>query len=338
MQRAAIDVCITADIEFNINYALVAPYRRKPTGLASVLRPVGGRSHGLGFILQTLARFGVPATFFVEVFNACHFGIDEMGDAVRMIQAEGQDVQLHIHPCWRFFAEPDFPANLKGRWPYDKITGCSVTELSALLTHAVSLFEQMAGTKPVALRTGSLQSERNLYPAMAQTGIHLSSSIGLGFNPPEDPVLRLPGGIHLFDGVFEVPVTSYCDWRLGARQHLKVLTIVGSSWPEIRTVLDRAWLEQAGPVVVLTHASEFSQDVDNGGEHHDYRAALVAQRRLEQLCSHLAMHRDRFNPLTFRSGAANWLTSPPRTAPLLSGSILGAARRLFENTLMERRK
>jgi hypothetical protein len=90
-----IDVCITVDIEFNLNHALTAPYRRSPTGAASVARMVGERSHGLGFMLGALRRFGLPPTFFVEVFNARHFGVGEMRGQPRAGRPRGA---RHVGP------------------------------------------------------------------------------------------------------------------------------------------------------------------------------------------------------------------------------------------------
>ena len=82
----ATEVCLTIDTEFSIGGAFDDPINRRPIGEAFVRCPVEGVEHGLPFILRTLARFGVPATFFVETLNAAHFGdlpMRRVGNATR---------------------------------------------------------------------------------------------------------------------------------------------------------------------------------------------------------------------------------------------------------------
>ena len=60
----AIDVCITADVEFSIAGSFGYPRGRLPVGEQCVACRMGGRSHGLSFMLHVLREHDLKATFF----------------------------------------------------------------------------------------------------------------------------------------------------------------------------------------------------------------------------------------------------------------------------------
>ena len=68
------EVCITIDTEFSIAGAFASPQRFSPIGEEIVNCSADGRDEGLGFILETLARFGASATFFIETLQIFYFG------------------------------------------------------------------------------------------------------------------------------------------------------------------------------------------------------------------------------------------------------------------------
>src|SRR5581483_911565 len=100
------EVCITVDVEFSIAGALTFPDRCRPVSDAPVFGRVGGREHGLGFLLDCLAEHGLTATFFVECLNPAYFGDAPMGRVVERLLAARQDVQMHLHPEWLYFRDP----------------------------------------------------------------------------------------------------------------------------------------------------------------------------------------------------------------------------------------
>ena len=97
--RKPIQVCITVDTEFSIGGNFDNP-QLTPVSDPIVLGAVGGKEHGLGFLLDSLAQFALPATFFVEALQTAYFGDEPMGSIARRIADAGHDVQLHLHPCW----------------------------------------------------------------------------------------------------------------------------------------------------------------------------------------------------------------------------------------------
>jgi hypothetical protein len=66
---------------------------------------VGDRSEGLGFLVETLSRYVLTATFFVETTQARYFSDRMMGGYVDRLLPADQDVQLHFHPCWLSFKD-----------------------------------------------------------------------------------------------------------------------------------------------------------------------------------------------------------------------------------------
>src|SRR5271169_4424379 len=106
----ATEVCITIDIEFSIGGNFNNP-ELLPVAEPIVLGTVDGKEHGLGFLLDSFHEFGVRATFFVEALQTAYFGDEPMGRIARRIADEGQDVQLHLHPCWLYY-EPRLGSGL----------------------------------------------------------------------------------------------------------------------------------------------------------------------------------------------------------------------------------
>ena len=173
--------------------------------------------------------------------------------------------------------------------------------------------------------------DRNVYRAMAQVGLKVASNIARAVFEPVDPQLRWNAGIHVIEGVIELPVLTYSDLRFGARVHRKALTITGSSARETRCLLDRAHAGASPSVVLLTHCHEFVKG--------DMRGALAAdrvnQRRLDAVCRYLRDHEDRFEVATMNQIAALQPPTTPSADPLLSVPVPLTMMRLVQNKLNE---
>ncbi len=76
-------VVITVDTEPWIAGAFANPKRNKPCIHEPVWGEVGGKSQALGYILETLSRFQLCATFFVETVHLSYFPEQIMGEYVR---------------------------------------------------------------------------------------------------------------------------------------------------------------------------------------------------------------------------------------------------------------
>jgi peptidoglycan/xylan/chitin deacetylase (PgdA/CDA1 family) len=327
-------VFITIDTEFSIGGAFADPVRNKPIGAQMVLCEIGGKSHGLGFLLDTFATFDTKATFFVEAFNTYYFGDPPMRDLALRIRAAGHDVQLHLHPCWTYFRNRDWTDRLKSDPPTDHMNGRPVELLRQWLADGIAIFERWGLDRPVALRTGSLMADRSVYQAMELAGVRIGSNIGLGVYRPEDPGLHFFSGIHRVGEVIEVCVLTYKDFEVGKRAHHRTLTITGSSWKETRTLLLRAHQSNVETVVILTHPFEY---VKCGRP--DFSGLLpnrINQRRLVRLCEFLREHRDRFEATNFADLASSPQATPSEANVILKVPAMRAVARMVQNGLNDR--
>lgn len=287
-------VFITIDTEFSIGGAFEAAQTRTPIGAQNVLCELAGRSEGLGFMLDTFAGFGLRATFFIEALQTAYFGDGPMGQISQRIAAAGHDLQLHLHPVWTYFDHPQWQDQLARQRPSDNMHGRSTEQLVGWMQRGIDTFARWGLPPPVALRTGNLMVDRNVYHAMAQVGLRVASNVARAVFEPQDVALQLNAGIHFIDRIAELPVLTYRDLQLARRARHKLLTITGSSFGETRHLLEQAHAAGAQSVVLLTHCHEFVKGDTRLARHAD----RVNQRRLRQLCQFLQQATDRFDVST----------------------------------------
>lgn len=322
-------ICITIDTEFSIAGTFADP-DRQPLGEENVTCPVGGREQGLGFLLETFADHGVPATFFVETQQTAWFGDAPMGRMVERLLRAGQDVQLHIHPCWRTFARADWRASLPAAGaPDDNCDGMDPSELRDAIGEGKRALERMGASDLVAMRTGNLRADRGVYRAQAECGLPVASNIGVALNRPADPDLQLSGGRHRIEGVLEVPVLTYAQFELGGRRVDRLLTTTATSARETEALLWRAHRAGVPTVVLLTHPFEFVK-----GDRLDparSRVNRINQDRLRRMCAFIADNGHAFEAASFGGAAAGWLAAPDVPAPDLRAPLLPVIARVVEN-------
>lgn len=316
MMSNKVEVCLTADIEFKINGAFAYPDRNQPVGADSVFRPANGVSEGLAALLAPLRDYGLPSTMFVETLQRIHFGPGPMREVVSRIEAvPGADIQLHVHPCWLNFRHADWRSRVKQGATHDQMAGRGV-DAAAILQEAVDNFVEIVGRRPLALRTGNLSVDMDVYAAQMKLGIPLASSVGFALEPSPDPELHLHGGLARRCGVVEVPVTSFKTWS----RREKLLTLEGNSFRQLLWVLDRCHAQQSGPVVILTHASEMAASIGDGMPPR-YKALPANQKRWRSLCQYLANNADRFVVRSFSEAWEDWQRSCERPVAAMQASL-----------------
>ncbi len=320
-------VCITIDTEFSIGGAFSDP-NRTPVAEPVVWCEVAGRSEGLGFLLDTFRRHKVQATFFVETLQRYHFRHDPMRDIAWRIHEEGHELQLHSHPCWSLFQHENWRDRARGQRGLDHFTKRSVDESIGLIQQGIDTFEEWGLPRPLAFRSGNLHHNDDLYRALAQTGIPYSSNVAVAIYSCGDEKYKLYSGQHECHGVKEFPVLTFCDWRIGRKQHIKSLTIAGSSFAETRFLLEKARSEGIPLVVVLTHPFEYVQNRDLAFR--QTRRNGQTQRRLSELCQYLDDHRDRFDPSGLATAAAGLPPAAVSANTLLKGALRHAVPRMAE--------
>jgi hypothetical protein len=299
------EVCVTVDVEYSIAGAFAWPDRFLPLGEKVVNCVVDGKEQGLGFILDSLDKFGMRGTFFIEPLQTAHFGDEPMGSTARRIVAAGQDLQLHLHPCWLHFRDEQW--RQAGFVPNDSCAGRTDAALDEMLQLGIDAFARWGVPRPVALRTGGFRTDRAVFRAMARAGLPLASNISIGVFKPQEPDLQVWGGRTLLDGVLEVPALSYRSprpLRPGASAW-RSLAITATSKAEMENLLWQARRTGVQTVVVLTHPHEFIKRTSY--RYDDMRINRVNQGRLLHLLDFLQRNSDEFSAVSFGERQQAWL-------------------------------
>lgn len=317
------EVCISIDTEFSIAGHFDNPEKYFPVADPAVYGRVNGKEEALGFLLETFDRYSITASFFVECANYFYFGDAPMQGVIDRLKAARQDIQLHVHPVWLSFnTDPQL-----GTFPrQDDCSGQSFDELKRALNACIAIFNRWVGHNPLAIRTGSLRADENVYRVMRELGILLSSNVALGVFQPKEQLLRQDSGRHLIHGVMEIPVFSYVDGLSGGRAHKKSLQITSCSWPELKHLLWKARRLGIENVVILTHPFEYIKKSDF--RYGKLIRNRVNQRRMQNLCEFVYQHPEDFVAADFSSQYHNWINSELKQPSLTMPPMYAVGRKL----------
>ena len=317
-------VAITVDVEPSIAGAFADPERNTPLIHEPVWGEVAGKSEALGFLIDTLGEHGLQATFFVETVHASYFPADIMAGYARRLADAGQDVQIHLHPCWLSFENG---ARGEGGPMSDLCAELAEDRLAELIATGRERIGEWTGSVPDCMRTGNFSASRGVFRAMRQSGIRVSSNICAAVSPPSDRTLDLTGGIHRIEDITEFPVTCFVDRGPVGRGRLRPMQITACSFEEQRASLDELHRAGASIAVIVTHPFEFLKWT--GAAFSRMRPNRLVQRRLQRLCAFLADNGDRFEVVPLGRLAADGVA--PEPARDLTGNPLSSVRRAIEN-------
>jgi hypothetical protein len=172
-------VLLTVDTELRWGpYAAGASWREN---LQRSFEPAGV---GVSWQLDLLARHGLSACFFVDPMPALVYGLDPVRAMVSPILAAGQEVQLHLHPCWRSVAAGN------GAGEGFELTAFPAAEQRALVAQARQLLVDAEAPPPIAFRSGSFAADADTLAALAANGIRFDSSHN-GSEHPWHPLVTI---------------------------------------------------------------------------------------------------------------------------------------------------
>lgn len=314
-------VFITVDTEFSAGGHFHDP-NKQPITDRSVYCEIDGRSHGLGFLLRTFKDTGLKATFFVEGAHTYVLGFENMRRPVQEIMEAGHDVQLHVHPMWLHRS----PGRLGYRLT-DSFGELNEKQMVDAIEQGLRSFAAWGAPPPLVFRPGSLHMHRSVYSVLRKLGIPVSSSVGAGTVAYHDAEIAISSGRKWIDGVLEVPITSYCDFRIGPKRHHKNLTVTGAGAGEIRSVIDEACLNGVEDVVLLTHTFEFIKR--SSAYYERITPSRITQSRFRSLCRKLASNRH--DVRTMAEAVPDWLRRGENATADLSGSLPSAVARMILN-------
>jgi hypothetical protein len=321
------DVLITIDTEFSAGGYFVDPNIRTPVTDRAVFCNIGGRSHGLGFLLETLSEFRIKATFFVEAAHTVLLGIEPMRPAINALLEAGHDIQLHIHPMWMVAKNghgSTYTVN-------DSMAALDEGACRQAIEIGLSAFAEWGVAPPLSFRAGNLQMGRAAYRALKSCGISVSSSIGVAISHPQEQALWLEGGRRMIEGVMEVPILAFANVFVGACKRMKNLTVTGSGTRETIAVLQSARTNSFEEVVLQTHPFEFIKKSND--RYDEITPNRVNQCRFRTLCDWLAKSSGAFPTVTMKERATQWIEGKEFYSAPLAGPLPAAVLAAVENTM-----
>jgi hypothetical protein len=322
-------VVLTVDTEASIGGAFSGNAACKPLIHELVAGMVEGKSEGLGFLVETLNRYGLIATFFVETTQSRYFPDKVMGDYVEQLSRASQDVQLHLHPCWLSFKDGKLDlSNLVTDNCHELETG----RLTALIGEGAELIGAWTGTRPTGMRTGNFSTALSVFEAMSKAGLRYASNICLAVHRPPEPELAVMGGVYDFAGIRELPVTCFFDIGPVGRGRLRPMQVTALTATEQIRLLNAAH-ENGNPVVViLTHPFEFVKKRDF--RYTNLSPNRIVQDRFRRLCTFLSVNSDRFDVVPLGVAADTIKTGQAWTE--LRGNALNSIVRAAANVVNDR--
>jgi hypothetical protein len=291
-------VVLTVDTEPSLAGAFWGNEAATPLIHEPVAGVVEGKSEALGFLVETLSRHDLVATFFVETVHTRYFSDGMMGSYVERLLRADQDVQLHLHPSWASFEDGKLDrANLVT----DHCHELETDRLTALIDEGADQIRTWTGTRPTGMRTGNFSTALSVFEAMSQAGLSCASNICLAAHRPPEAELAVPGGIHDFAGIRELPVTCFFDVGPVGRGRLRPMQVTALTAREQISLLNAAHELENLVVVIVTHPFEFIKKRDF--RYTNLRPNRIIQQRFKCLCAFLSANSDRFEVLPLATAA-----------------------------------
>uniref|UniRef100_UPI0035CBDC88 polysaccharide deacetylase n=1 Tax=uncultured Sphingomonas sp. TaxID=158754 RepID=UPI0035CBDC88 len=249
------------------------------TGAEIFARSLEPAGVGVTYQLETLARYGLKACFFVDPLPALTFGLAPVRAVVETILEAGQEVQLHLHPNWTGAVSGDKGA----RASRFEMIEYSQAEQHDLIVGATELLVAAGAPHPIAFRAGSYSANDNTLRALATLGFRYDASHN-GSEHPWPSAIDLPErqiAPLRHKGLIEVPVTVI-EERPGALRNFQICAL---SVGEMRAALDHAQAFDHAAVTIISHGFELANRAGT-------RPNAVHVRRFDALCSLLAERAD----------------------------------------------
>lgn len=327
-------VYFTVDTESSIGGAWRHPERRPLNAAKHVFCRIDNQSFGVPLLTQIMGEFGFRGTYFIETLATRCLGECDTRSVFEFLLRAGQDVQLHIHPVFRLYAELQDARRqgLESRVakPVDLIGHLPKDQQMDLLAEAIGYFESFAGHRPAAFRAGCFAGSRSMMQCLHEFGIRVDSS----FNPCYHPEISFPQDslepnlVQKIEGVWEIPVTVARTRLPEGYKGFRFADCTSLSFREIRTMLTTAEAGGQDQFVIVFHS--FSAVKAKDETYTEMRPNRIVIRRLEKMFRFLAMNGERFQVTTMGEAASNTerrLEKAPATAVIANLGLLDAITR-----------
>ena len=286
-------VYFTVDTECSMGGAWTHQDRRPVGAARHIFCRIRDKYFGVPLLTSMMEEFGFKGTYFVETFATRCLGESDIRPVFEFLLQQGQDVQLHIHPVFRQYAEfrraLDAGGEYRGSEPMDLLGHMGVSAQMELLEEAIDQFVSFAGYRPSAFRAGCFAGSRSMLKCLSQVGIALDSS----YNPCNYPI-SFPDGApepnvaQKIEGTWEIPVTVARTPLPEGSNGYKCADCSSLSFPEIRAMLEAAVNAGQEHFVIVFHS--FSAVKMKDETYAEMRPNRIVIRRLEKLFRYLAGH------------------------------------------------
>lgn len=284
-----VDVFLTSDVEIwcngwnNLDETFPSAFKRYIYG------PTQQGEFGLGFQTQALSERELIANFFVEPLFSYRFGLEFLTEIVELIQAQQQNVELHLHTEWVDEITPALIAgNRQKRQHLRYFNGDEQTQLIAAGKQRLA----DAGANNIhAFRAGSFAFNRETFQALAANDIAIDSSYNAtqfgassGIRPNQLMTQAFQEG-----AITEYPMSVFQD-GFGRLRHAQ---LTACSFREIETALWQALESGQQSFVFLFHNFELLNPAHT-------KMDAISVKRFEQLLNFLERHRTEFPTKSFK--------------------------------------
>jgi len=303
-------VLITIDVETSIGGAFDSPKSLRPVGAEQrIFGKIGGTEYGIPMIMDILEEHNLKGTFFMEPLCSYYFGLDMVKEVCQQILQRGHDLQLHLHPNYQVFKLPDWEQKVKegilfpdvmADYPFEKQLG--------IIDQALGILQKCGLSSPLAFRAGCFGLNLATISALRERNILFDSSLNLSYlygTDFADPT-RAFNDLTRINGVWELPITNYHEFRLRSKHRLRHLDICGMSVLEMRRILQVALEKGPTHVTFLLHSFSFLRSYDV--QYRKVKPSTIVIKRFQKLCELLANNKKDYETVTFRDLAKD-LTS-----------------------------
>jgi len=306
-----VKIFITIDVETSIGGAFAKPDKLRPVGADKrIYGQIGNREFGIPLIIDILNKHNLKATFFVEPFCSFYFGEKIIKEICHYILNRGHDVQLHLHPNYQIFKCPDWQERAKRKELFpDIIARYTLDEQINLIKQGKKILEKY-GVKPIAFRAGCFGANLNTLMALKENDFLIDSSYNLSFlgktcfihplhltshlSPLTSYVSRLTylNDLTLINGIYELPITNYYDFKIGNFKRLRTLDICAVSFYEMKKILRYALKKGPKHITFILHS--FSLIKKRDVQYKTARPNFIVINRFKKLCEFLSKNKNLF--------------------------------------------
>ena len=231
-------IVITVDTEADILNGRVVPISK------AVYGEVEGEYYGITKIMDICEGYNSKATFFVSTFESHILGENGMKEVCQKIYNRGHDVQLHTHPKWI--------TNKRFMWNHP------LKKQQELMENGKEMINKWIGEYPIAHRAGGFGADHNTLQVLRNLDIPIDSSYISSPYCKLDKEKLDSNIVQVSDeGVIELPVTRFTQFKLGKFQPKKPFDINANTLRELKFILSAAKKANIKVVTLLMHSFSF---------------------------------------------------------------------------------